>query len=60
MTKPVAFRQDDMRRALAAARAEGVSVARIVVRNEGFEIVVGEPEKPGKVPRNALDRLHAA
>lgn len=60
MTRPVAFRQDDVRRVFAALKVAGLPVARVVVNGEGFEVIIGEPEKPGKAPRNALDRLHAA
>jgi orotate phosphoribosyltransferase-like protein len=60
VTTKASFKQDDVRRAVAGLKAAGVPIARIVVSNEGFEIIVGEPETATKQRRNPLDRLHAA
>ena len=60
MTRPVAFRQDDVRRAVAGLKAAGVPIARLIVSDGRFEVIIGEPEVPAKAPRNPLDRLHAA
>lgn len=60
MTKPAAFKQSDVERACKAAAAAGLSVARIVINDNGIEVVIGEPETVGKARRNPLDRLHAA
>jgi hypothetical protein len=58
MTKPAAFKQADLDRALAVIERRGLQVARIDLNDNGASIIIGEPEKRGK--RNPLDRLHAA
>ena len=58
MTKPVAFRQDDVRRALAAVKAAGYPVKRVVLSEGRVEFVIGDEE--GDDGPNPLDRLHAA
>ncbi len=58
MTARAAFRQADVTRAVKAAEAAGLRVSRIVINDNGIEVVIGEPE--GRARKNPLDRLHAA
>lgn len=60
MTKPAVFKQADLTRACKAAEAAGLKVARIIINDNGIEVVIGDPETAGKARRNPLDRLHAA
>lgn len=59
MTARAAFRQADLTRAVKAAEAAGLRVARIVINDNGIEVVIGERDEGG-ARRNPLDRLHAA
>ena len=58
MTARAAFRQADLERACKGVTAAGLKVARVVINDNGIEVIIGEPEGPGR--RNPLDRLHAA
>lgn len=60
MTVRAVFKQADVTRACRAAEAAGLKVSRIVINDAGIEVVIGEPEMPGRVRRNPLDRLHAS
>ncbi len=60
MTARAVFKQADVERACKAAAAAGLKVARIVINNDGIEVVIGEPETASRARRNPLDRLHAA
>jgi hypothetical protein len=44
VTKPAAFQQADLERALKASKAAGVAIARIVLEGGRIEIITGEPE----------------
>ena len=55
MTARAAFKQGDLRRALAVAKAEGYAVSSIEVNDNGCVLVIGEP---GKARKNPLDDLH--
>ena len=57
MTKPVSFRQDDVRRVMSAVKAAGYPVARIVLMKDRLEVIIGDEDDEGP---NPLDRLHAA
>lgn len=58
MTKPVTFRQDDVRRALSAVKAAGYPVSRVILSEGRVEVIIGDGE--GGEAVNPLDRLHAA
>jgi len=55
------FRQRDLKAALAACKAAGVSVAGVDVKHDGFRIIAGEPTGQGieaDVEKIAMERLH--
>ena len=55
MARPAAFRQADVARALRAARAAGVQIARVEIDRDGkIVVVVGEPARDDK-NRNEWD-----
>jgi Mrp family chromosome partitioning ATPase len=58
MSKPAAFKQADVERALKACRNAGLAVAGIEVNDNGFVVLVGEGTS--RTRKNPLDRLHAA
>ena len=58
MTKPAAFKQADVVRALSAVKAAGYPVSRVVLSAGRVEVIIGEAELTEAV--NPLDRLHAA
>ncbi len=60
MSAKAAFKQADVTRACKAAGAAGLKVARIIINDNGIEVIIGEPETAGRERRNPLDRLHAA
>lgn len=55
MTKPAAFRQADLIRALKCAEQAGLQVARFEINDNGISVIVGEPEK---LKRNRADQLY--
>lgn len=59
MTARAAFKQDDVKRAVNGVKAAGLPVAGVEFNDNGFRVLVGEPDV-GKARRNPLDRLHAA
>jgi hypothetical protein len=60
VTARAAFKQADLTRACKAAEAAGLKVARIVINDNGIEVIIGDPESAGRARNNPLDRLHAA
>lgn len=58
MTQRANFRQADVTRAIAGAKAAGLAVERVVVEAGRIEIIVGGEGNANR--RNPLDRLHAA
>ena len=58
MTAKAAFRQADVTRAIAGAKAAGVAIERVVVEAGRIEIIIGGEGNTNR--RNPLDRLHAA
>ncbi|MBO0749850.1 MAG: hypothetical protein J2O44_05420 [Porphyrobacter sp.] len=61
MSAPARFRQADVRRAIAAAREAGITVARVEIGPDG-RIVIVAGEAMTAANSNPLDRLlpHAA
>ncbi len=59
MTARAAFKLSDVERGCKGVRAAGLSVARVEFNDNGFAVIVGEPEGKPIVKRNPLDRLHA-
>ncbi len=58
MTARAAFKQADVTRAIAGAKAAGVAIDRVVVEAGRIEIIIGGEGSAAR--RNPLDRLHAA
>lgn len=59
MSARASFKQGDLVRACNAAKAAGLSVARIEINDNGAVVIVGDPE--GKGPRrkkNLADELY--
>ena len=50
------FKRSDFARLVAAARSEGLPIARIDVIRDGLSLVVGEPVKNGSAEANPLDQ----
>ncbi len=57
MTKPAAFRQDDLTRALKGAAAAGVQVAKIELEPGGKIVIFTGSSQPGESGGNPLDRV---
>jgi len=54
---PSTFRQADVTRAIRAAAAAGVSIARVEIDNSGkIVIVIGKPREFAGAPQDDLDR----
>ena len=58
MTARAAFRQADVTRAIAGAKAAGLAVERVVVEAGRIEIIISGETNTNR--KNPLDRLHAA
>ena len=58
MTARAAFKQSDVTRAIAGAKAAGLAVERVVVEAGRIEIIIGGEGNTNR--KNPLDRLHAA
>ena len=56
MTARAAFRQADLERACKGVTAAGLKVARVVINDNGIEVIIGEPEGRGRA--NPLDKIY--
>jgi hypothetical protein len=60
MTKPAAFRQADVERAVKGVKACGLPVVRVRVLPGGIIDIITAGNDPEPEGTNPLDRLHAA
>jgi hypothetical protein len=61
MTKPAAFRQADIERAVKGVTAGGLPIARVEVVDGKIVVIVGEPEKASMTKRRTLaDKLYGS